>query len=135
MKKIFNVFLSISFLLPLSFKFYASAHSKDKIEDLAKDCESLYLLREDSIDKHTLPSLVLASSIDLPSRTKGKSIEIAGECGDSQETILVLVKRKGRDSGKSILSYNKDLQLIGQLNIEDDEDDKDDKDDDEEEED
>lgn len=139
MKKFYWFFLLVVAILSLSLPDYV--HAKDTREkefeldegkNHASNCEFLYILREDSIDKHSLPSLSLVLSADLPIRTKGESINIAGECGDPQETILVSVKRKGRDGGEAILSYNKDLQLIGELSFleDDDEDDNDDDEDD-----
>ncbi|MBI3308655.1 MAG: hypothetical protein HYZ79_04715 [Candidatus Melainabacteria bacterium] len=142
-----NLILSILILVSFSLPYDATAKGKNRQEvevgDLiseskaAKDCEFLFILSKSTINKHSLPNLQFVASVDLPSDTKGEGIDIAGQCGDPQETILVLAKRKGHGSGEVLLSYNKDLQLVGEISFADDdeEEDEDDEEDDDDEDD
>ena len=119
MKKILNLLLATVLLVPLSLGNYVVAHEGDnqKIEDLAKDCLFLYVLRETKIEKLNLPDFTVLSSVDLPSHSKGRDITIAGDCSDPKETILVFAKRKVADTDNVLLSYDKNLQFIAQLTL------------------
>ena len=132
MKKIFaQALLCILVLSVFLFPPITTANDKEKkITGIAKDCEFLYLLMENEIQKFTLPNFTLTKSVDIPSGNKGRDITIAGGCSDPNETILVFAKRKGSSSDRVLLSYNEDLELISQLAL-DNEINNDDDDDDE----
>lgn len=137
MRKIANLFVVFAVILTFSLPNCVNAKGKDKeidVEDLieeksaAKDCNFLYILTGDKIDKYSLPDLQLITSAVLPSNTRGKAIDIAGGCSDPNQTILVIAKRKR--VGEVLLSLNRDLQIVGELLFEDIEDDDEDEDDD-----
>ncbi len=112
--------------------------AKDLIQEFksAKDCQFLYILQNESIDKHSLPDLALVTSVDLPRDTEGEAIDIAGQCGDPKETVLVVAKgRKGKGGSDFLLSYTTDLVLVSELEILSDDDDSSSDDDDSESED
>lgn len=128
MKKILNLLLAIVSVIPLSLGSYAIAHDEgnqgnQKIEDIAKDCEFLYVLRTTKIDKLNLPNFTVLTSVNLPARTKGRSISIAGECSDPKQTILVSAKSKVANTDKVLLSYDENLQLVSQLTLDEEDDD------------
>ena len=132
MKNVLNLFLATLLVIPLLLTNYAIAHPDEgnqvnpKIEDLAKDCQSLYVLRTTRIDKLSLPSFTVLTSVNLPPRTKGMDISLAGECNDPSQTILVTAKQKAENTDKVLISYDGNLQFVAQLTL-----DKDDEDDDE----
>ena len=99
-----------------------------KIKDSAKDCEFLYLLKEDGIEKLSLPNFTSISSVKLPALTRGRSISIAGGCSDPTETILVFAKQKSNGDKDVLLSYDENLQLVAQLTIKENNNDNDDND-------
>ena len=125
MKKIFNLIL-VGVILFSGFQLCANAHHEDNsgirdVQDLTKDCKALYVLTKDTVQKFSVPNLTLVKSVNLPSHTRGKKITLAGACGDPTETVLVSANGKG----SVLLSYNEDLQLIAQLNINERDDDDD----------
>ena len=122
MKKILNLALATISVIPLSLGSYAVAHEEgnqvnQKIEDIAKDCEFLYVLRTTKIDKLNLPNFTVLTSVNLPARTKGRSISIAGGCSDPKQTILVSAKSKVANTDEVLLSYDENLQLVSQLTL------------------
>ncbi len=123
MKKVFSFILLIIVLFSFS-NFADAKRSKPTINrgnfrdivtsvNSAKDSNSLYVLGEKSIEKYSLPDLVLVLSADLPSNSQGKGIDVVGVCSSNENpTILVSVEQS---SGEAILSYDKDLKLIATL--------------------
>lgn len=96
-----------------------------KIKDSAKDCKFLYVLKEDGIEKLSLPSFTSISSVKLPALTRARSISIAGGCSDPTETILVFAKQKLNGDRDVLLSYDENLQFVAQLTIKENDDDDD----------
>ncbi len=126
MKKVFSFILLILVLLSLSLPNPVEAKrgrsgkiTRGSFRDIvtsvnsAKDSNSLYVLGDKSIEKYSLPDLKLVLSVDLPSDSVGKGIDVVGICSSNQNPIiLVSVEQSG---GEAVLSYNKDLQLIATL--------------------
>ena len=129
MKKNISLMLIAGMLLLPSSLTCVFAHNEvkeKKIRDSAKDCEFLYLLKEDGIEKLSLPNFTSISSVKLPALTRGRSISIAGGCSDPIETILVFAKQKSDSDKEVLLSYDENLQLVAQLTIKENNDDDDD---------
>ena len=130
MKKNISLMLIAGMLLLSSSLTCAFAHNEvkeTKVRDSAKDCEFLYVLKDDGIEKLSLPNFTSISSVKLPVLTRGRNISIAGGCSDPAETILVFAKQRTNDGDKDVLiSYNENLQLVAQLTIKENSDDDDD---------
>ncbi len=129
MKKNISLMLITGMLLLSSSLTCAFAHHEvreSKVRDSAKDCEFLYLLKEDGIEKLSLPNFTSISSVKLPALTRARSISIAGGCSDPTETILVFAKQRSNGDKDVLLSYNENLQLVAQLTIKENNDDDDD---------
>ena len=127
MKNILNLFLATLLVIPLSLTNYAIAHDEGnqvnpKIEDLAKDCQFLYVLRTTRIDKLNLPNFTVLTSVNLPPRTRGTNISLAGGCNDPRRTVLVAAKQKVENTNKVLLSYDENLQFVAQLVLDEDDD-------------
>ena len=79
-----------------------------------KDCQFLYILKENSINKHSLPDLKLVLSVNLPQDTKGKAIDVGEGC-NSPKAILVRAESDTNGEEEILLSYDENLQLVGRL--------------------
>ena len=90
----------------------------------AFDCDFMYLLTKDKIIKFSLPELTRISAVDLPLKTEGLEIKLAGQCSDPKRTLLVLghkalIDRPQRGQGLILLSYNEDLTLNSSKDVKD----------------
>ena len=90
----------------------------------AFDCNFMYLLTKDKIVKFSLPELTRISTVDLPLKTEGLEIKLAGQCSDPKRTLLVLghkalIDRPQRGQGLLLLSYSEDLTLTSSKDVKD----------------
>ena len=91
----------------------------------AFDCNFMYLLTKDKIIKFSLPELTRISSVDLPLKTEGFEIRLAGQCSDPKQTLLVLghkalIDRPQRGQGLILFSYStEDLTLTSSKDVKD----------------
>ena len=90
----------------------------------AFSCDFMYLLTKSKLIKLSLPELTRISSVDLPLRTQGLEIKIAGQCSDPKRTLLVLghkalIDRPQRGQGLILFSYSEDLTLTSSKDVKD----------------
>ncbi|MBI3623354.1 hypothetical protein HY212_04735 [Candidatus Pacearchaeota archaeon] len=82
-----------------------------------KDCQFLYILKEDSLNKHSLPDLKLVLSVNLPPGDKGIAIDVGGDCPSTAKAILVRAESDSNDNEEILLSYDENLLLLGTLSL------------------
>ncbi|GEM_PF-4299828 len=82
-----------------------------------KDCQFLYILKDNSLNKHSLPDLKLVLSVNLPPGDVGIAVDVGGDCPSTTKTILVRADNQSNSNEEVLLSYNENLQLIGTLTL------------------